>query len=184
MPRPPRFASRFALLGFMSVMLAVAGCGRDSQPDMPQRQLPETGAAAPPSQARIGVDGLPNFAPLVERYGPAVVNVEVIHQVGDELSGLSEIDPLFEFFRRFGAPPGEGAIPPQRGAGSGFIVSPDGYILSNAHVVAQADEVIVRLTDRREFPAEVVGIDSNLSQIRLSSIFMQATCTKPRKFSA
>jgi serine protease Do len=109
---------------------------------------------------------LPDFAPLVERYGPAVVNVEVIQEPSAEAGSMSEGDPLFEFFRRFGipgpgGPQGPGAAPPPaRGSGSGFIVSEDGYILTNAHVVAEADEVTVRLTDRREFAAKVVGTDS------------------------
>src|SRR5207253_3075499 len=72
-------------------------------------------------------------------------------------------DPFYDFFRRFGIPaPGEGQrgnVPPARGAGSGFIINSDGYILTNTHVVANADEVTVRLTDRREFPAKVIGAD-------------------------
>ena len=106
---------------------------------------------------------LPNFSPLVERYGPAVVNVEVIQRAQSTAQG--EQDPLNEFFRRFGIPPPgggggqSGSTPQERGSGSGFILTPDGYILSNAHVVADADEVTVRLTDRREFPAKVIGAD-------------------------
>ena len=75
--------------------------------------------------------------------------------------GLSPNDPFYDFFRRFGIPPPEQGGPraPVRGAGSGFIVSADGYILTNTHVVANADEVTVRLTDRREFPAKVIGAD-------------------------
>jgi serine protease Do len=83
-------------------------------------------------------------------------------------------DPFSEFFRRFGVPvpPGQRGMPqpdgesesnegPRRpgGAGSGFIVSSDGYILTNAHVVNEADEVTVKLTDRREFKATIVGVD-------------------------
>jgi serine protease Do len=81
--------------------------------------------------------------------------------------GISPDDPFYEFFRRFGVPaPGQSprggggaSPPPQRGAGSGFIVSSDGYILTNTHVVENADEVTVRLTDRREFQAKVIGAD-------------------------
>ena len=69
-------------------------------------------------------------------------------------------DPLSQFFRRFQTPaPGPDRTPPSKGVGSGFIVSPDGYVLTNAHVVSDASEVIVTLTDRREFTAKVVGID-------------------------
>ncbi|HXS91344.1 MAG TPA: Do family serine endopeptidase, partial [Steroidobacteraceae bacterium] len=73
-------------------------------------------------------------------------------------------DPVQEFFRRFGmpnpnSPQGRGDYQPRQGEGSGFIVSADGYILTNAHVVADADEVTVRTTDRREYPAKVIGLD-------------------------
>ena len=69
-------------------------------------------------------------------------------------------DPFYEFFRRFGQPDARAATsPPARGEGSGFIVSADGYILTNAHVVANADEVTVKTTDRREYTAKVVGAD-------------------------
>jgi serine protease Do len=113
-------------------------------------------------------NALPNFVPLVEAAGPAVVNVEVIQEqknTGRMGGGVSPDDPFYDFFRRFGIPvpdqgPGQrGNPPPLRGAGSGFIVTPDGYILTNAHVVAEADEVTVKLTDRREFQAKVVGVD-------------------------
>jgi serine protease Do len=102
--------------------------------------------------------GLPDFTSLVEKFGDAVVNVEVIGRVeggGD--------DSLREFFRRFGVPQPEGRGGGEQltqGAGSGFIVSADGYILTNAHVVGQADEITVRLTDRREFTAKLVGSDA------------------------
>ena len=75
---------------------------------------------------------------------------------------MSPNDPFFEFFRRFGqpGPRGNGNAPQARGEGSGFIVSADGYILTNAHVVANADEVTVKTTDRREYAAKVVGVDA------------------------
>jgi serine protease Do len=128
-------------------------------------------AQAPPPAAAQSTEGLvralPDFSPLVEKYGPAVVNVEVVEKQqqsnGGAPGGLSPNDPFFDFFRRFGIPGPEqgprGNQPPVRGAGSGFIVSADGYILTNTHVVANADEVTVRLTDRREFPAKVIGAD-------------------------
>jgi serine protease Do len=122
-------------------------------------------AAAPPASGSecCAIHGLPDFSALVEKYGPAVVNVEVVEKSQATGPGLSPNDPLNEFFRRFGVPPPEqaprGGGAPQRGAGSGFIVSADGYILTNAHVVDRADEVTVRLTDRREFQAKVIGAD-------------------------
>ncbi len=110
---------------------------------------------------------LPDFSGLVERFGPAVVNVAVVGRRQTVSGpGINPDDPFYEFFRRFGAPGGRGqnphgngGAPPARGEGSGFIVSADGYILTNAHVVDEAAEVTVKLTDRREFTAKVVGLD-------------------------
>jgi serine protease Do len=114
----------------------------------------------PPAQGRYGA-ALPDFAALAEHYGPAVVNVAVVgkSQPVADFPGMSPNDPFFEFFRRFGQPMPRGNTPPVRGEGSGFIVSPDGYILTNAHVVENADEVTVKTTDRREYTAKVVGVD-------------------------
>jgi serine protease Do len=131
-------------------------------------------AASPPAAPTTAtVSGraasLPNFTTLVNQFGNAVVNVEVIGFAQSTLDGpLSPSDaPLRDFFKRFGIPgpdaPDGGNqrdVPVLHGAGSGFIVSDDGYILTNAHVVADADEVTVRLTDRREFPAKVIGSDA------------------------
>lgn len=120
------------------------------------------GSTSPPAFAGRA---LPDFAALVDAYGAAVVNVSVIasrEPVSDQGGApqVSPNDPLYDFFRRFGVPtPRGGNQPPARGEGSGFIVTPDGYILSNAHVVDGAGEVTVRLTDRREFQAKVVGVD-------------------------
>ena len=126
-------------------------------------------AAAPAADSAPLVRGLPDFTVLVERFGPAVVNVQVSEKRPEPQAnqrgapGLSPNDPLFDFFRRFGVPGGgnapRGNAPPARGEGSGFIVSPDGYILTNAHVVRGATEVVVKMVDRREFPAKVVGQD-------------------------
>ncbi len=118
---------------------------------------------------------LPDFPQITERYGPAVVNISVTGttKVSDDASldqGDDEdarVDPFLEFFRRFqqgpGAAPGQRRGAPQevpmRGQGSGFIVSSDGIILTNAHVVKDAKEVTVKLTDRREFRAKVLGSD-------------------------
>jgi serine protease Do len=111
---------------------------------------------------------LPDFADLVEKHGPAVVNISTSQNVAErsktpQMPNLDEDDPFFEFFRRF-APqnPGQGPNPhgfSTRSLGSGFIISADGYILTNAHVVDGADEITVRLTDKREFKAKVIGAD-------------------------
>ncbi len=156
-----------SVLGVSIVLVACSG-GLSAQSPHPMRV-----AQAPPPAAAAGAESLvralPDFSPLVEKYGPAVVNVEVVEKAqgggNGSVPGLSPNDPFFDFFRRFGipgpeqAPHGGGGQPPVRGAGSGFIVSSDGYILTNTHVVANADEVTVRLTDRREFPAKVIGAD-------------------------
>ena len=108
-----------------------------------------------------GAASLPDFSPLVAKYGPAVVNIEVIEKTPE--GGDQGNDPLNDFFRRFGIPaPGgdqQRHEEPVRGAGSGFIVSADGYILTNDHVVEGATQVTVRLVDQREFKAKVVGTD-------------------------
>jgi serine protease Do len=129
-----------------------------SEAPKPLSTTPPTSAPAPGATA--------DFASLVDRFGKAVVNIEVVRKsrAGADPFPLREDDPFFEFFRRFGFPAPfaqpDGPAPLLRGAGSGFIVSPDGYILTNAHVVANADEVKVRLTDRREFQAKVIGRDT------------------------
>lgn len=128
---------------------------------------------------------LPDFTGLVEKYGPTVVNITSTQLVksGSQGQAMSEEDML-EFFRRFMGPvPGipNGGMPqqrqlppsevPVRSSGSGFIISSDGYILTNAHVVDGADEVTVKLTDRREFRAKVIGADdsSDVALIKINA---------------
>lgn len=112
-----------------------------------------------------------DVADLVEQQGPAVVNVSTTKLVKRNSGpGVPFVIPgdeqMQEFFRRFfpNVPGGPGGGPsqeiPSRGAGSGFIVSSDGYILTNAHVVSGADEVVVKLTDKRKFTAKVIGTDT------------------------
>jgi serine protease Do len=128
---------------------------------------PAAGTAAPegaPAGAAARY-GLPDFTALVDRCGPAVVNVEVVERApAGGVHGLSPDDPFYEFFHHFGIPaPGEGQRerePPARAAGSGFIINSDGYILTNTHVVGNAQQVTVRLTDRREFAAKLIGADA------------------------
>jgi len=130
--------------------------------------IPHARASAPAvlnaaPDALITSQSLPDFSTLVQRYGPAVVNISVTHTVkagaeGPKAWGFSEDDPFYEFFRRFQIPMPQGEVP-REGLGSGFIVNADGYILTNAHVVRDATEVTVRLTDKREFKAKVVGSD-------------------------
>ncbi len=104
---------------------------------------------------------LPDFSAIVATHGPAVVNISVAGSVKTGTAGMPQMDPddpFYEFFRRFQGPAPRGNVP-TRGQGSGFIVSADGIVLTNAHVVANADEVIVKLTDKREFKAKVLGFD-------------------------
>ncbi|MCK6412067.1 MAG: DegQ family serine endoprotease [Azonexus sp.] len=109
---------------------------------------------------------LPDFADLAEKQGPAVVNISTTQTVrrGGQMSPFpfDENDPAFEFFRRFIPVPPGSAVPREfenKSLGSGFFISADGYILTNAHVVDGADEVTVRLTDKREFKARIIGAD-------------------------
>lgn len=104
---------------------------------------------------------LPNFADLAEKQAPVVVNIsttQTVHAQAGAPPGGSEDDPFNDFFRRFGPPQ-----PPRdyetRSLGSGFILSADGYILTNSHVVEAADDITVRLTDKREYKAKVIGSD-------------------------
>jgi len=120
-------------------------------------------AFVPPAAAQGRATGLPDFTELYEKQGPAVVAIDVKQKIKHPpISGLSEDDPFYEFFRRFGQiphpRPPEGEIE-QQSEGSGFIISSDGYLITNAHVVDGADEVNVKLTDKREFKAKVVGSD-------------------------
>ncbi len=105
---------------------------------------------------------LPDFTELVEQQGATVVNISTTQIIRNtrEFPGIPNLpkdDPYFEFFKRF-APP----VPKERESqslGSGFIISEDGYIMTNAHVVGGADGITVRLTDKREFKARVIGTD-------------------------
>jgi serine protease Do len=108
---------------------------------------------------------LPDFVDLAEKYGPSVVNISTTQKIDKHaqqfnMPDLPEDSPFNEFFRRFfGEGDGEPKDFDARSLGSGFIVSKDGYILTNNHVVRDADTIIVRLSDRREFEAELVGTD-------------------------
>ena len=129
---------------------------------------------APALAAGPGRGELPDFTELVEKVGPSVVNIRTMERSGRAASGGGGgMDPgMEEFFRRFGIPlpgspggrsgprgNGNDDEPQQRGVGSGFILSADGFVMTNAHVVDGADELLVTLTDKREFKAKIVGFD-------------------------
>ncbi len=157
--------------------------------------LTPTAVRAQPTGAPL-VQGLPDFTALVDLVGPSVVNIRTLSRASESASGGGSPDEqMLEFFRRFGIPippgmnprgprqergPSDEAVP--RGVGSGFVISQDGYIMTNAHVVEGADELLVTLHDKREFKARVVGSDrrtdvavvkieaSGLSAVRLGDV--------------
>jgi serine protease Do len=127
--------------------------------------------------------GLPDFTELVQANGPAVVNIstkqtEAISRRfhGFTVPDLPENSPLYDFFHRFfGDEEGGGGTPPDqieaKSLGSGFIISPDGYIITNYHVVQGADEIVVRTSDRRDFLAKVIGSDkrSDIALVKIAA---------------
>ena len=128
---------------------------------------------------------LPDFADLAEQVGPSVVNIRTTEKVSQGQPGSQE-EQMLDFFRRFGLPVPPGASPrgprqnrgPEerpRGVGSGFVLSADGFIMTNAHVVDGAEEVIVTLTDKREFKAKVVGADkrSDVAVVKIAASGLQ-----------
>lgn len=145
----------------LCLLLVLSACSEKGDAQNAQSERMSDSEVATRSPSTPGA--LPDFRQLVREYGDTVVFVEVQASTPTRGAPLSSEDPLFDFFRRFGIPvPDGGTAPnpaPVRGAGSGFIISDDGYILTNAHVVADADRVTVRLTDRREFDAKVIGAD-------------------------
>jgi serine protease Do len=126
---------------------------------------------------------LPDFTELVEKNGPAVVNIRTTAQIRTPTQAPdAEDDPALEFFRRFFPQPRPGPSPrgPRdnvpRGLGSGFIISPDGYLLTNHHVVDGADEIIVTLTDKREFRGKLIGSDrrTDVALVKIESAGLPA----------
>jgi serine protease Do len=141
------------------------------------------------AQANAAVKGLPDFTELVEQVGPSVVNIRTTEKLrGNANPGGSSDEEMQEFFRRFfGVPmpngPRQAPRPnrPQedeqpRGVGSGFILTSDGFIMTNAHVVDGADEVIVTLTDKREFKARLIGADkrSDVAVVKIDATGLPA----------
>jgi serine protease Do len=150
----------------------VAGCNTSTAAPT-QSAAPAASHAAVPAQQRQGRNyAVPDFSQLAEQAGPAVVNISVTEKAAptsDQELPFDKDDPMYQFFKRF-----QGQVPhpaPRHGVGSGFIVSPDGYILTNAHVVDDAKTVDVKLTDRREFVAKVVGSDkkSDVALIKIDA---------------
>jgi serine protease Do len=126
---------------------------------------------------------LPDFTELAEKHGAEVVNISVTQNIRPEAStrsypGMPDDDQMQEFFKRFGIPalPSPNGTPPpeykSQSLGSGFILSSDGYILTNAHVVSEADEIIVKLSDKREFKAKIIGSDkrTDVALVKIEAI--------------
>lgn len=110
---------------------------------------------------QISANDLPDFTELVQKQGAAVVNISTVQSARNNPmrpGRPKDGDPLPEFFHRF-APPVPRGQPELQSRGSGFVISADGYILTNAHVVGGADGITVSLSDKREFSAKVIGID-------------------------
>ncbi len=150
-------------LSVLAFALALAGCNKPpADNNAPAAGSKPQASALPNLQRNPGVM-LPDFTSLVEKEGGAVVNISTTQTVSTRgraaVPGLSEDDPFYEFFKRFAPPQQQPRQYQAQSLGSGFLISDDGYILTNAHVVADADEVTVRLTDKREFKAKVVGVD-------------------------
>ncbi|MGY6239696.1 DegQ family serine endoprotease [Burkholderia ambifaria] len=166
--------TRFLARGAVAVAVAAAlsaGYVAGTRHADPQIITPAQAAALMPAEAAAKT-GIPDFSGLVETYGPAVVNISakhVVKQVSRRVQQpqlpMDPSDPFYQFFKHFyGQVPGMGgdAQPddqPSASLGSGFIVSADGYILTNAHVIDGANVVTVKLTDKREYKAKVVGSD-------------------------
>jgi serine protease Do len=133
-------------------------------------------AAAVSAQA----EQLPDFTQLVEKAGPAVVNVEATQSDTANVQGDLDDQDVPEIFKRFFGP---GGVHPPRGGdrhslGSGFIISPDGYVLTNNHVVDGADEITIKLSDRRELEAKVIGTDKE-SDVALLKVNASSLPTVP-----
>ena len=147
-------------------------------------------ALAPLTPAIAQARALPDFTDLVEQVGPSVVNIRTLEKVAERTGAVDPAEEqMLEFFKRFGLPapniprqaPRPNRSQPQeepqsRGVGSGFILSSDGFIMTNAHVVEGADEVIVTLTDKREFKAKIIGADkrSDVAVVKIEATGLPA----------
>jgi serine protease Do len=167
-----KILSRSAVAVAVAVALSAGYVAGHKNVPAPDVIAPAQAAALMPAEAAAKT-GIPDFSGLVETYGPAVVNISAKHVVkqtsqrgnANQLP-IDPSDPFYQFFKRFyggvpgfGGGNGGGQDRPSEGLGSGFIVSSDGYILTNAHVVDGANVVTVKLTDKREYRAKVIGAD-------------------------
>jgi serine protease Do len=173
-----------SMIGVPIGTLYIAGATRVLATPAPAAVTAQVAPAPAPSSP--GAVVLPDFSSMVQKYGPAVVNIQVVTKVATGFNGQGEQgddegdngpgnpfsgpnSPFAPFFR--GAPFQMPAPQPVHGEGSGFIIRPDGTIMTNAHVVNGASEVTVRMTDRREYTAKVIGVDtkSDIAIIRINA---------------
>src|SRR4051812_18445377 len=161
-----------AILSVLLLTTAVAAC---SQPaEVSQKSQAAQGATVPAQAGGAPVQSLPDFAAIAEANKGAVVNIRATMSAPRQARGQENDDeddnPMNEFLRRFGM---EGQMPPvpREGMGSGFIVDASGVILTNAHVVEGADEVRVKLADRREFKGKIAGVDhtTDIAVVRIEA---------------
>jgi serine protease Do len=169
-----------ALAGAAALQAPLHGLAQPAAPVATPPAAPASGPALPAAPLPDLARALPDFSVLVELAGPAVVNIRTSEKI--KVSPNAQLDEqMREFLRRFGIPVpqqrkgapapntpapddddddgDDDASPQRRGLGSGFVIGADGYVMTNAHVVDEADEVMVTLTDKREFKAKVVGLD-------------------------
>jgi serine protease Do len=152
----------YAIAFGFATAVAVAALGFVYADQAGYSAFPEAHASTVENPA-VTPSGLPDFTQLVVSEGPAVVDISVTERapkVSAQQMPFQPGDPMYEFFRRFQMPMPEMQPTPRQGLGSGFVISQDGYILTNAHVVNNATDVLVKFTDKREFKAKVVGIDT------------------------
>ncbi|MDB5927076.1 MAG: protease Do [Betaproteobacteria bacterium] len=140
------------------IALAVLGAGAAAykHDHLSTGEITTAASPAPARTSDVG-RGPVDFSAIVQRYGPAVVNISTTGLMSADAAKQLDPDALKQLFG--GTPPTAQPEVPVHGEGSGFIVSPDGIVLTNAHVVDGASEVIVKLTDKREFRAKVLGSD-------------------------
>jgi len=153
---------RSSLIALLAFTLPLGACAKSNSGPVPTPTEAQTLPVTPRPAPQL-VHGLADFTDLMAEVGPAVVNVETI--IGSRQSFPDvDMEQIPEYFRRFFGPDGirpeqRPGTPRSRGMGSGFIISADGYVLTNHHVIDGADTVTVRLSDRREFEASIVGSD-------------------------
>jgi len=168
---PSRLKVWGPVLVSIALIVSVSGCGKigdkskETHSGSPDTPAVTNGLALSREPVIPPGTQLPDFTVLVDKAAPAVVNISITQKFTSHRQSDDEEPPLGDFFRRFGPPhglprgeggPSDGEV---KSLGSGFIVTPDGYIMTNAHVVANAEEVVVRLADKREFKAKVIGSD-------------------------